>query len=168
MRRMSYGLAIFCISFSLGACHHVSENNGASSDSTNSITDHDTARATVADNALPSVPAGAKVFFRNLQNGQTITSPFKVEMGVTGMSVDSAGKIKAGSGHHHILIDAGDSVATGVVIPADSNHLHFGMAQTSADLKLSPGRHRLTLQFADGFHRSYGKQMAASVDVNVK
>jgi hypothetical protein len=118
--------------------------------------------------ALPTVPAGARVYFKNLKNGQSVTSPVKVEMGVDGMKVDTAGPVVAGSGHFHILVDAGDSIATGQMIVKDSTHLHYGKAQTSAELKLTPGKHTLALEFADGLHRSYGGQMAATVSVTVK
>jgi Domain of unknown function (DUF4399) len=118
--------------------------------------------------ALPAVPAGAKVYFKNLKNGQTVTSPVKVEMGVDGMKVDTAGPVVAASGHFHILIDVGDSIASGQIIVKDSTHLHYGKGQTSAELKLSSGKHTLALQFADGLHRSYGSQMAAAVSVTVK
>ena len=117
---------------------------------------------------MPEVPATAKVFFVNLKEGQTVTSPFKVEMGVAGMSVDTAnGIIKVASGHHHILIGM-DSIATETVIPKDSVHLHFGNAQTEAEVTLPPGKHSLTLQFADALHRSYGKRLTSKVTVNVK
>src|ERR1700742_3384352 len=109
---------------------------------------------------VPAVPAGAKVFFKNLKDGQTVTSPVKVEMGLEGLKLDPAGAIVAGSGHHHLLIDAGDSIPAGTVVPKDSTHLHFGKAQTSTEVTLAPGKHRLTLQFADGIHRSYGGQLA--------
>jgi Domain of unknown function (DUF4399) len=118
--------------------------------------------------ALPAVPAGAKVYFKNLKDGQTVKSPVKVEMGVDGMQLDTAGAIVAGTGHHHLLIDAGDSIPAGTVVPKDSTHLHFGKAQSSADVKLTPGKHVLTLQFADGIHRSYGGQMASTINVTVK
>ena len=118
--------------------------------------------------ALPAVPAGAKVYFKNLKNGETVKSPVKVEMGVDGMQLDTAGAIVAGTGHHHLLIDAGESIAAGTVVPKDSTHLHFGKAQSSADVKLAPGKHVLTLQFADGIHRSYGAQMASTINVTVK
>jgi hypothetical protein len=122
----------------------------------------------VAVPALPAVPAGAKVYFKNLKNGQSVTSPVKVEMGVDGMKVDTAGPVVANSGHFHILVDAGDSIATGQMIVKDSTHLHYGKAQTSAELKLAPGKHTLSLEFADGLHRSYGSQMATTVSVTVK
>jgi hypothetical protein len=121
-----------------------------------------------AVSALPEVPADAKVFFINLKDGQTVKSPLKVEMGVSGMSVDSAGAIKPNSGHFHILIDAGDSIASGIVIPKDSAHLHYGNAQKEASITLTPGKHKLTLEFADGAHRSYGSKLAASITVDVK
>ncbi|OQP47547.1 hypothetical protein A4H97_06165 [Niastella yeongjuensis] len=117
---------------------------------------------------VPEIPAGAKVFFKNLKNGQKIKSPFKVQMGVSGIALDSAGVIKPASGHHHILIDNGDSLALGTVVPKDSTHLHFGNAQKEAELKLTPGEHKLTLQYADGIHRSYGGKLASSVTVTVQ
>jgi hypothetical protein len=120
------------------------------------------------NNALPAVPDSAKIFFVNLKDGQTIQSPFKVEMGISGIGLDSAGAIRQASGHHHILLDAGDSLSAGTVVPKDSLHLHFGNAQKEAEIKLAPGKHRITLQYADGIHRSYGSRLATSVSVTVK
>ena len=68
----------------------------------------------------------------------------------------------------HLLIDAGDSTASGVVVPKDSTHLHFGNAQKEATITLAPGKHRLALQFADGIHRSYGSKLATAITLNVK
>ena len=129
---------------------------------------HHTADTAAAIAPVPDIPAGAKVFFVNLKNGQKIKSPFKVKMGVSGIALDSAGVIKPASGHHHILIDNGDSLALGTVVPKDSTHLHFGNAQKEAELKLTPGEHKLTLQYADGIHRSYGGKLASSVTVTVQ
>ena len=118
--------------------------------------------------AMPEVPANARVYFANLKDGQTVTSPLKVEMGVEAMHVDTAnGMLKPASGHHHILVDI-DSIPTGEVIKKDSVHIHFGMAQTSAEIKLPPGKHSLTLQFADALHRSYGSRLTSKVTVEVK
>lgn len=117
---------------------------------------------------LPAIPDGAKVFFVNLKNGQKVKSPLKIEMGVKGIALDSAGVLRPASGHHHILIDAGDSLAAGTVVPKDSTHLHFGNAQKEAEIKLPPGEHKITLQYADGLHRSYGGRLASSVTVTVQ
>jgi hypothetical protein len=167
MKKFSFLPLAFVIGFA--AC-----GGGSSSTST------DTASATTADTsmkkadtvaavpALPDVPAGAKVFFKNLKNGQTVKSPVKIEFGVEGIALDTAGAIKAGSGHHHLLIDAGDSIAAGTVVPKDSTHLHYGKAQTGAEITLMPGEHTLTLQYADGIHRSYGAKLAATIKVKVK
>jgi hypothetical protein len=154
-------------------------NDGGPVDAENAAVDTsaaasaDTMHHHMADTAqgiapLPTIPDNAKVFFVNLKNGQKIKSPFKVQMGATGIALDSAGVLRPASGHHHILIDAGDSLTAGTVVPKDSTHLHFGNAQKEAEVKLTPGEHKLTLQYADGIHRSYGGKLAASVTVTVQ
>jgi hypothetical protein len=55
----------------------------------------------------------------------------------------------------------------GTVVPKDDTHLHYGQAQTEAQLMLTPGPHTLTMQFADGAHMSYGPQMSASIKITV-
>lgn len=161
-----YFIPILAVSF-LMACNNGSDKK--SSDNTDTSMHMDMHAVTPVEMPpMPEVPAGAKVFFSNIKDGQTITSPFKVEMRVVGMSVDTAnGIIKPASGHHHILIGM-DSVAAETVIPKDSVHLHYGNAQTSAEITLPPGKHTLTLQFADAMHRSYGSKLTSKVTVNVK
>lgn len=158
---------ILLLAASFVACNNKG-NDKASENSDTMSHDMHSSSGTAEMPPLPVLPAKAKVFFVNLKDGQTVTSPVKVEMGVLALSVDTAnGILKTGSGHHHILIDL-DSVARGTVIPKDSVHLHFGNAQTSAEVPLSPGKHTLTLQFADALHRSYGGQYSARITVNVK
>ena len=129
---------------------------------------HASTTAAVEMPPMPEVPANARVFFGNLKDGQTVTSPLKVEMVVEAMQVDTAnGILKPASGHHHILVDM-DSIQTGEVIKKDSVHIHFGNAQTSAEIKLPPGKHSLTLQFADAMHRSYGSKLTNKITVEVK
>ncbi len=157
-----------------GACNNnTSEDKAAIKDTAAAKHDssgHEGHMATTAKEAppLPEIPTGAKVFFKNLKNGQTVSSPLKVEMGVEGMALDTAnGIVKPASGHHHILIDL-DSIPAEMVVPKDSTHLHFGNAQSSAEVKLTPGKHKLTLQYADALHRSYGSRLTSSVTVTVK
>lgn len=155
----------------LAAC-----NNGgdaAASKDTASAAAKDTAMQgmkmdTAAVAGLPAIPDGAKVYFKNLKDGEKVSSPLKVEFGVDGIALDTAGALKPGSGHHHLLIDAGDSIAAGTVVPKDSTHLHFGKAQTGTTITLTPGKHTLALQYADGLHRSYGSKLSAVVTVDVK
>ena len=160
-------LPLLAITLFMFACNSSSNESAEQADSTaHEGMDHTMPTAEVAD--VPPVPEGARIFFKNLKDGDVVTSPVKVEMGIEGMSVDTARGIVAGSGHHHILVDAGDSLTRGEVVPKDSTHLHFGNAQTEAMVPLSPGKHRLTLQFADGIHRSYGSRLATSINVEVK
>jgi len=150
------------------ACNNAGDKAAASSDTTKSAGQDSSMQMAKPDSsqaiaALPAVPAGAKVYFKNLKDGQTVSSPFKVEMGVDGLQLDTPG-----TGHHHLLIDAGDSIPAGQVVPKDAQHLHFGKAQSSTEVTLPSGKHVLTLQFADGIHRSYGSQLAATINVIVK
>lgn len=153
----------------------ISCNSGDNSETTTSTdsttTTMDTSHASMdmaATATMPEAPAGATVYFKNLKDGQTVSSPVKVEMGAKGISVDSAGAVKPNSGHFHILIDAEDSIPTGEVVAKDSAHLHFGNAQEEAELKLPAGKHKLALQFADGAHRSYGSKLDTTITINVK
>lgn len=108
------------------------------------------------------------VYFENLKDGQTVTSPVTLKFGIKGMKLRAAGEDANDkkSGHHHLIVDAGP-VPEGQVVPADEKHLHFGKAQTEAEIALTPGEHTLTLQLADGAHRSYGEKMSSTIRVKV-
>jgi uncharacterized protein DUF4399 len=155
--------------FGLISCNsgNNSETNRADSTNVHTDTSHSTMNMTT-ESSLPAIPAGASVSFKNLKDGESVSSPVKVQMVATGISVDSAGAVKPNSGHFHIIIDGTDSVPSGEVVAKDSTHIHYGNAQQEATLKLPPGKHKLTLQFADGAHRSYGNKLASTVTINVK
>jgi hypothetical protein len=93
----------------------------------------------------------ARVFFTNINDGDTVDSPVTVQWSAENFIIEPAGEVKAGAGHLHIMVDA-DCVATGQIVPADDTHLHYGKAQTEATLELTPGEHTLCLQAADGVH----------------
>ena len=153
----------------LMSCNSGGNNETTKTDST--VVSADTSHASMnmaTTSSLPEIPADAKVFFKNLKDGETVTSPVKVEMRATGISIDSAGAVKPNSGHFHIIVDGEDSIASGEVIAKDSTHIHYGNAQQEATLVLPPGKHKLVLQFADGAHRSYGNKLASTVTINVK
>ena len=175
MRKLFFVPAILLAS--LTACNSGGNSNTAATDSTTAATAAATdtmnmqhaATDTVAP--LPAIPAGAKVYFKNLKDGQSVSSPVKIEFGVDKMTVAKkapAGQIAEGIGHHHLLIDAEDSIPSGQVIPDDSTHKHYGGGQTDATITLAPGKHKLTLQFGDAIHRSYGSALAKTITVNVK
>jgi hypothetical protein len=113
-----------------------------------------------------SAPA-KRVFFIEPANGAVVTSPFKVKFGAAGMEVKPAGDETPNSGHHHILVNM-ESMPAGQTIPFSDTHIHFGKGQTEAELKLAPGTYKLTMQFANKDHVSYGKEMSTSITVTVK
>ena len=100
-------------------------------------------------------------------NGATVGTTFKVRFGVQGMAVAAAGDIVKDSGHNHLLINR-MPVAAGASVPFDDNHRHFGAGQTEAMITLPPGQYKLTSQFANGAHQSYGAPMSASIQITVK
>ena len=107
------------------------------------------------------------VFFSNLTDGDTVSSPFVIEMGVEGMIVEPKGPVKEGVGHHHLFIND-IAMEEGKFIAADSTHIHYGDGQTSDTLDLEPGDYVLTLQFGNGMHFSYGEDWSATISVLVK
>jgi len=123
---------------------------------------------------LPELPEGASIRFAVPANGALVEGELDdegkvsvhVEMAVEGVEVQPAGEVVPGTGHHHVIID-GEGVASGEVVPADETHIHFGGGQTETDVALTPGEHTLTLQFADGIHRSYGPPMSTSITITV-
>ncbi|MBN9095062.1 DUF4399 domain-containing protein, partial [Pandoraea pnomenusa] len=111
--------------------------------------------------------AQPRVFFVAPADGAVVSNPVVVKFGVEGMTVKPAGEVVANTGHHHLIID-GDPIPAGQVVPADDSHLHFGKGQTETTVNLTPGDHTLTMQFADGAHRSYGPAMSQTIKVHVK
>ncbi len=98
-------------------------------------------------------PAGAKVYFINLKDGDEVTSPFLVQFGLSGMGVAPAGVEKPNTGHHHLLIDTKlTEEQMKEPMPADDNHKHFGGGQTEAMVSLPTGQHTLQLVLADWTH----------------
>lgn len=106
-------------------------------------------------------------YFISPLNGETVSGDITIKMGVHGLKVHPAGTLIDGTGHHHLIID-GKFVPENTTVPKDKTHMHFGKGQTETTLKLKPGKHHLTLQFADGFHQSYGKIMSSTIEINVK
>ncbi len=116
---------------------------------------------------LAGSAAAQSVDFTEPKNGAVVSSPFKVKFAVTGMEVKPAGTMDSNTGHHHLLINA-DSMKVGESIPFDEKHLHFGKGQTETEVTLPPGNYKLTMQFANGAHQSYGPGLSKTINVTVK
>src|SRR5436190_12726067 len=107
------------------------------------------ASAALAQTQTPS-PQGAAVYFINLKDGDTVTSPFKVQFGLTGMGIAPVGVQNERTGHHHLLIDSTLSdEELKRPIAADAKHVHFGGGQTETTVTLPPGSHTLQLVLGD-------------------
>ena len=121
---------------------------------------------------MAGVAAGAQAEAQSVKivepaDGATVSSPFKVKFGVDGMEVKPAGDMSANTGHHHLLINA-DAIKAGDPVPFDASHLHFGKGQTETEVKLAPGTYKLSMQFANGLHQSYGPGMSKDITITVK
>jgi hypothetical protein len=92
------------------------------------------------------------VAFSSPKDGATVTNPVKVAMTATGTTIEPAGEVHEHAGHFHIAIDTA-CVKKGKAVPVGTaQYQHYGKAQTTAELTLTPGRHRLCLQVANGAH----------------
>jgi Domain of unknown function (DUF4399) len=86
--------------------------------------------------------------------GDSVTLPFTLTLGATGLEVVAAtGQREVGKGHHHLVIDAdaaeGDTVALGG--PPSVIHMGNGASERVLD-SLPPGPHRIIAVFAWGDH----------------
>ncbi len=117
--------------------------------------------------AADALPKGSKVGFVSPKDGATVTAKFTAKFSVDGLKIEKAGAVKPGTGHHHLIID-GPGTPAGQIVEKDSTHMHYGNGQTEAELTLTPGKHTLTLQFADGAHMSYGPEMSKTITITVK
>jgi Domain of unknown function (DUF4399) len=117
--------------------------------------------ATVEKARTPA-PAGASVFFVEPTDGATVGRKLTVKFGLSGMALVPAGTYQPNSGHHHLLIDA-PLPAFDREIPSDLNHVHFGRAQTEAEITLTPGDHTLQLLLGDHEHIPHDPPISSNV-----
>jgi hypothetical protein len=113
-------------------------------------------------------PANAKVYFINLKDGDTVTSPVKVQFGRSGAGVAPAGMNKENTGHHHVLIDS-PTVDYTQPLPMTDQIKHFGGGQTETSLDLKPGKHTLQLVYADWKHQPFNPSVQSDkITITVK
>ena len=109
--------------------------------------------ATFAVSGETPAPSDAKVYFIDLKDGDTVTSPVTIRFGLTGMGIAPAGTEIPNTGHHHLIIDDRiEGEALDAAIPMDEKHLHFGKGQTEATVTLPKGQHTLQLVLGDWSH----------------
>lgn len=150
----------------LVGCSKSTETTAPAADAgaTPAHTDHTAAPAF----ARTPAPAGARVFIVSPKDGETVATPVKVVFGAEGVGIVPATEMSTTAGHHHLLIDT-DLADQGVPIPADDKHVHFGKAQTEAEVALAPGTHTLQLVLGDHLHIPFDPVIAsAKVTITVK
>jgi hypothetical protein len=95
--------------------------------------------------------SGTSLYFINVKNGDTVTSPVTVQFGLKGMGVAPAGVEKVATGHHHLLLDVAE-LDVNAGIPTSDQHRHFGAGQTEVSIALKPGVHTMQLVLGDHNH----------------
>src|SRR5271156_3883220 len=110
-----------------------------------------------------AAPPNASVYIISPKDGDTVTNPFRVQFGLSGMGVAPAGVETPNTGHHHLLIDANEPLDANEPIPQDKTHLHFGAGQTEALIELPPGKHTLQLVVGDWSHIPFTPPIVSAV-----
>lgn len=120
----------------------------------------------------PGSPDAAKgsikfpsVTFTEPRDGATVSEEFTVSFKLEGTAIGQLDK--KNPPHAHVIID-GTPVKSGQRIPMDAQHIHLAPGETQTKLKLKKGEHKLTIQFADANHMSYGTFLSETITVTVK
>lgn len=150
----------------LAACSGTAEEPAAPAEPTPPVEEPKKEKAKAKAKAEgPGTEAG--VNFSTPADGAVVKSPLKVGFQVSGMEVRPAGDLSENTGHHHLIVD-GAPIPAGTIVPKDATHMHYGKGQVEATVELTPGKHTLTMQFADGNHMSYGPDYAKTITVKVE
>ena len=115
-------------------------------------------------------PEGAELYFVNLEDGATVSSPVTVVFGLKGMGVAPSGVEKENTGHHHLFINRAPfgegeygAEELELAVPNDDNHKHFGGGQTEVSLDLPAGQHTLQLVLGDAGHVPHDPPVVSDV-----
>jgi hypothetical protein len=115
-------------------------------------------------------PEDASATFVTPADGDTVSSPFEVEVAADGVEVVPAGEPAVGEAHLHVIVDAG-CLEPAEVIPGPSDdatadgYNHYGDGSTGGELELEPGTYELCTQLGDGVHQAYGQTETITVTV---
>ena len=119
--------------------------------------------------APAAAPSGPRVFFVQPQDGAMVKSPVMLEFGLANYELAAvppdAKEPRPGMGHHHVGVDA-DCLPAGAEIPMASPWVHFGKANTTIDMQLTPGPHKLSLQLGNDLHRAI-EGLCTTINVTV-
>ena len=108
----------------------------------------------------------ASVAFVSPADGGTVAGSVELVMAADGVTIEEAGEVSDGTGHFHVIADAG-CLAAGAPIDKDADHVHFGGGQSEGVVYLGPGEHELCLQVGDGAHTALALTDTVSVTVAI-
>lgn len=97
-----------------------------------------------------------EVFFANIEDGGTYTSPLDVVFEADNFDVvpvEDPMAVRPGEGHYHLAVDVPCAPAGEIIEQGNPSYIHFGDGGDRITLQLEPGQHSLCLQMADGEHR---------------
>ncbi len=116
--------------------------------------------APVMSQETSMAPVDATTYIVSPSNGDAVSNPVKVVFGLNGMGVAPAGANIPNTGHHHLIVDV-PLPDTGMPVPSDDNHLHFGQGQTETIIELAPGKHTLQLLLGDWLHKPHDNPVSS-------
>ena len=112
-------------------------------------------------------PEGAKAYFVDLKDGETVKSPFLVRFGLTEqMGIAPALADWPDTGHFHLIID---SKPPNPNRPISNKHLHLHKGQTEAIVELKQGRYTLQIVMGDYSHIPHNPPvMSEQITINIE
>ena len=124
----------------------------------------------VAVSATAATPK-PRVFFVEPKAGVTVKSPAHLKFGVENYKIAAVpdGEVKTarpGVGHFHVGVDTGCVASGKTIVKGTPSWVHFGKGDSEIDMQLTPGKHKLALQFADDLHNAI-KGLCSTITVNV-
>jgi hypothetical protein len=97
----------------------------------------------------PEAFLAARVFFVSPADGAEVNSPVALELGAEHVVIEPAGEARDGAGYLNVIVDA-PCIGPGELMPEDDQHIRLAGAETSLELSLLTGEHRLCVQLSDG------------------
>jgi Domain of unknown function (DUF4399) len=99
-----------------------------------------------------------RVFFVEPKDGATVKPDLTLKFGsemftIAAVPEGEVKEVRSNTGHYHVAPDA-DCLPANTVIPKADPWVHFGKGTDTAEISLSPGPHKLTLQAGDDQHRT--------------
>lgn len=127
-------------------------------------------QAALANELVSKAPENAQAYIISPKDGQTVSTTFTIQFGLSGMGIAPAGTKKEKTGHHHLLIDTdASSLDLTKPLPATDTVKHFGGGQTEATLTLPAGTHTLQLLLGNYLHIPHDKPvLSKKITVTVK